>query len=140
MDIFFISSNASITVKCPGISSEPCLKYPVFTLCPRRTDPDKAGVSPRIVLSNVVLPIPLFPIIAVVLPRCISVLGIEKSSIVGSFLKPTFRLCVLRTISPVRLAFEDLICTVSSLEGACIFSILANFLALPLASLDLCPA
>ena len=48
-----------------GISSEPCLKYPVCTLYPNSENPFKAGVSPNKVLK-VVLPIPLFPMMAVV--------------------------------------------------------------------------
>ena len=77
--MFLICRSASITVKSPGISSEPCLKYPTSTLCPRYEVPFSGGISPRIVLRSVVFPIPLLPIMAVVVSFSISLSGTSNS-------------------------------------------------------------
>ena len=138
IDKFLISNNASSTVKWPGISSEPCRKYPIFTLWPRFDEPDKAGMLPIIVFNSVVLPIPLFPIIAVVVPRSISMSGTSNNlTLCCSVENPIFRLFVLITVCPVRVANPEVMDTFCSLDGASILSILLSLFALPRASLDL---
>ena len=56
--------------------------YPAFTSFPIEIFPLIAGISPKIVLINVVFPVPFLPWIFILVPKGISMLtgGVEKFS------------------------------------------------------------